>query len=249
MLVVNGVKTAQKKYIPKNIRNLLKGKEKSYTATIRACQNPRNPTLLELEEIILLLFFSLTDADLDVEEERDSTKKSPRRKSKQDESAAEIIAEQERQRIARQEEIKKSPVYAKTVQTLKSQGFTVEPFIHKVAAQKVLDSASKKANEVYSWGDIIRKQDEKLKKRQIAGIAGLGVLSGALFLSAVPMVAVAPPLALVPLGLAVGVGGAAATKATPGGLVSIVAGCLQQRILLASHHVLIDDYFSSTLQI
>jgi len=50
-------------------------------------------------------------------------------------------------------------------------------------------------------------------------------------------------LALVPLGLAVGVGGVAATKATPGGLVSIVAGCLQQRLALAVHKIMIDDYY------
>ena len=232
------VKTAQRDYIPKDVRQLLKGKEKGYAATIACCQNPQNPTLTQLEEIVLLIFFSLTDADV-------VSTKEQKKKDKKREKEEPAIEEPEQPKI----DYSNNPVYINTRTSLKAMGFTVEPFIHKVAVQRVQDSASKKANEVYSWGDVIRKQDERLKKREVAGIGALGLLSGALLLSAVPMVAVVPPLALVPLGLAVGLGEAAATKATPGGLVSIVAGCLQQRLVLASHKIKIDDYFPTMTRV
>jgi hypothetical protein len=62
-------------------------------------------------------------------------------------------------------------------------------------------------------------------------------------LSVVPMIVVTPPLALIPLGLGFGVGVLALTKATPGGLVSIVVGCLQQRLALALHNIQIEDFY------
>merc|ERR1712137_143663 len=65
------VKNSQRKFIPKDVRALLKGKEKSYSCTIACCQNPKNPTLLALEEIVLLIFFSLTDADVNEEQQKE----------------------------------------------------------------------------------------------------------------------------------------------------------------------------------
>jgi len=143
------------------------------------------------------------------------------------------------------EETKASPEMKETAERLRELGFETEDFINIVAEQYTNHSSNKKANEMYAWGDIVRHDDERVKKRQVAGMAGLALLSGFLLFSAVPLVVAMPPLALVPLGASIGLGGYVATRATPGGLVSIVVGCLQQRLILAFHDVKLEDYYSA----
>jgi hypothetical protein len=127
--------------------------------------------------------------------------------------------------------------------TFTELGFSTPEFLDMAAKHILEHSSNKKANEMYAWGAEMRRQDERLHKRTVAAIVGLSVLGGALFLSAVPMIVVTPPLAIAPITLGFGVGVLAATKATPGGLVSIVVGCLQQRLALAVHGKRIEDYY------
>merc|ERR1712137_1208657 len=240
------VKKTQKKYIPKDVKRMLRKKNKGYSATIKSCVERNNDAIRELEEIVHLLFFSLTDGDLSAEkmnaaaQDNADEKEEEEEDEEQDEAAEQAEAQelqQERQAYAN------DPVYQETVAKMEAMGFTVERFIHKMALHCAQASANKKANEVYSWGDVVRREDERWKKREVAGMGALGLLSAALFLGAAPMLVVAPPLALVPLGLGIGIGGVIVTKATPGGLVSFVAGCLQQRLALAFHDIAIDDYY------
>merc|ERR1712137_942068 len=109
---------------------------------------------------------------------------------------------------------------AEEVQKIKDSyielGFTTPKFLDVIARQTLENSATKIENEVYAWGDIVRREDERINKRTIA---------------------------LIPLAIGAGVGAAAVSKATPGGLVSIVVGCLQQRLALALHGVKSEDYY------
>jgi len=236
------VKKTQKKYIPKDIKRMLRKKNKGFSASIKSCIERNDESIRELEEIVHLLFFSLTDGDL-------SEEKATAAEAEEKEDEDLDVVDEEEERAAEQELQQErkvyadDPVYQQTVEKMKSMGFTVERFIHKMALHCAQASASKKANEVYSWGDVVRREDERWKKREVAGMGALGLLSAALFLGAAPMLVVAPPLALVPLGLGIGIGGVIVTKATPGGLVSFVAGCLQQRLALAFHDIVIDDYY------
>lgn len=216
----NKILSEQSCYIEEEYLDLLDDKERSYSSCIDACKDPNNPTLCELEEIILLLLFSLTDkADL---EHKQEFKK-------------ETNLDEEEQG----EDFINSQIYKKTREDLKKMGFSVEPFIHKVAKQRAQKSVNKTINEVYSWGDNIRKDEKWRKRDHITEIASIGALGGFSVLAA----ATVPPLALVSLGAAFSIGGITFAKATPGGLVSIVTGCLQQRLALAYHKIEIDDYY------
>jgi len=135
------------------------------------------------------------------------------------------------------------PTKQELIKNLRQLGFHTPDYLHLIAHQIARQSSNKKANEMYAWGDVIRHEDERFKKRQVAGIVGLGALSGLLLFSATPLLVAAPPLGLVPLGAGIGIGTYAITKATPGGLVAIVVGCLQQRLALAIHNVAVEKYY------
>ena len=145
--------------------------------------------------------------------------------------------------LAISESASKDPQMQEVVKKLKGLGFHTNDFLNIIASQHVNQSSNKKANEMYAWGDVVRHEDERIKKRQVAGMAGLAFLSFALFASAAPLIVAMPPLALIPLGASIGIGSYAVTKATPGGLVAIVVGCLQQRLALGFHDISIEDYY------
>jgi hypothetical protein len=140
-------------------------------------------------------------------------------------------------------EAQNDPKKQELVEKLRLLGFHTKDFLNLIADQQINHSSNKKANEMYAWGDVVRHEDERVKKRQVAGMAGLVALSGLLFLSAAPMVVAMPPLALLPLGASIGIGSYVVTKATPGGLVAIVVGCLQQRLALAFHDIALEEYY------
>lgn len=196
---------------------LLDDKERTFSCCIDACKDPNNPSLCELEEIILLLLFSLTDkvSNLNFNSDED----------------------QDHNDIP--EDFTNNPIYKETEKSLYDMGFNVKPFIHKLSELQAQRSINKKINEVFSWGDCIRKEEKWRKRDHITEIASIGALGGFSVLAA----ATVPPLAVVSLGLAFSIGGITYAKATPGGLVSIVAGCLQQRLALATHKVEIDEYY------
>merc|ERR1712137_1316456 len=156
------VKKTQKKYIPKDVKRMLRKKNKGYSATIKSCVERNNDAIRELEEIVHLLFFSLTDGDLSAEKMNAAAQDNADEKE-QDEAAEQAEAQelqQERQAYAN------DPVYQETVAKMEAMGFTVERFIHKMALHCAQASANKKANEVYSWGDVVRREDERWKKRE-----------------------------------------------------------------------------------
>ena len=168
-------------------------------------------------------------------------------KKKESLSASQVEEEESKARKELREERRayaEDPIYLETIKMLSTHGFTLQMFIHKMAVQRSSSSSNKKANEVYSWGDVIRRKDELSRRRQMMG--ALGILSGVLVVGAAPMALVAGPLALVPLGLGLGIGGAAMIKASPAGLISAVAGCLQQRLALSYHSISIDDYYTES---
>jgi hypothetical protein len=69
--------------------------------------------------------------------------------------------------------------------TFSSLGFSTPQYLDIVAKQILEHSSNKKANEMYAWGSMMRREDDRLHKRTVAAIIGLSVLGGALFVSAV----------------------------------------------------------------
>merc|ERR1712137_729439 len=207
------VKKSQGKNIDPRVKDMTKGKGKSYRDSIRACKDPKDPTVPSYEELVMLMFSDLVDPK----------------------NALEISKDAEN-----------DPKKQEVVSHLRQLGFHTPDYLNLIADQITKQSSNKKANEMYAWGDVIRHEDERLKKRQVAGIVGLGILSGLLLFSATPLLVAAPPLGFVPLGAGIGIGTYAVTKATPGGLVGIVVGCLQQRLALAIHDVAVEKYYVQT---
>ena len=139
------------------------------------------------------------------------------------------------------------PVYAEeeleVIEKLKKLGFQNEYLLHIVAKQQVNQSGTKKANEMYAWGDVIRHDSDRVKKRYVAGMAGLTVLAGSMLFASVPALAFAPPLAVFPILASLGIGSYIFLHNTSGGLVAIVVGCLQQRLALAYHGLSVEEFY------
>lgn len=219
----------QGKYISKDIKKMMKGKKKGYHDSIAFCYSSTNNTVPLLEETSLLILYDLTDQTIKDDDEKSG------------EQANAFVLEQ---KLAVDEQIKNTPEYIELVNYLKTQGgFHLDRLIEVMVKMRLQASESKRANEVFAMGDVYRKDADRIRKRDVAGTAGLAVLGGALFMAAVPLLVVAPPVALLPIGAALGIGAHTATKATPGGLIAFITGVLQQRMALALQGVTIEPYY------
>ena len=90
---------------------------------------------------------------------------------------------------------------------LRNLGFCTDLFLKYIAKQQIDNSLLQKANEFYTWGTTIRKDDDRIKKKHVAGMVGLGLVSVGLFLTIIPLIHIAPPLAVIPASASVGIGG------------------------------------------
>ena len=130
----------------------------------------------------------------------------------------------------------------KVVDLLKKTNFSLEPFLKLIADQHVRHAARKRANEMYSWGDVVRrKEEEKPKHKKIADV-GLAIVAGVLLASSIPLMII-PPVGILPLaaGTAIGVNAIDNTKSA--GLIGVVIGCLQQRLAIAFHEETLEPYY------
>eukprot|EP00324_Dicrateria_rotunda_P004107 CAMPEP_0206161132 /NCGR_PEP_ID=MMETSP1474-20131121/7393_1 /ASSEMBLY_ACC=CAM_ASM_001110 /TAXON_ID=97495 /ORGANISM="Imantonia sp., Strain RCC918" /LENGTH=908 /DNA_ID=CAMNT_0053562861 /DNA_START=30 /DNA_END=2756 /DNA_ORIENTATION=+ len=217
------IRKKQKKYIDDEVNQQMKGKKKVYRNSIRECKDSGRRLVPDYEESVMLLFFDLVEPNF-----------SPNGKDiKKNTQTEESKKERKEYSEEKQEAMRK----------LEELGFHNENFLSIVADQVLDHSSYKKANEMYAWGEVIRREDERVKKREVAAMGGLAFVSAVLFLGAIPTLVVAPPVALLPLGAGIGIGTYVFGKSHPGGLVSVVVGCLQQRLALAMQGEPIEKYY------
>ena len=233
------VESSQTNYIPKDVKRLLKHKKKRFGTSIHQCQDPHNLEMMQLEETIHLLFLSLTDPDVSDQASLLQNESDPGEGVPPDEAKE---SAQRSQYLEQKRTFQDDPIYHSTVQLLKKRGYTLQMLIHKLAVQRAQESISKKANEMYAFGDAMRKREERWLAGGSLGMSGLAVLSGVLLLSIPAILSTFPPLVVIPVALGAIVA-LFALQSTPSGLISVVAACLEQRLALSYHGIDIDSFY------
>jgi len=231
------VKNTQSRYISSDVKKLLRNKKKSFHASIKRCREAHNQKMHVWEETIHLLLMSLTDPD--IKDSAEILRQSDPEAPEWDKAKEKAQQEQYQQEHSQYGD---DPVYKETVKILRERGYTLDMLIHRLAVQRAQASISKKANEIYAYGDVMRRRDERWRLKGALGLAGLSVISGVILLTIPAAIATMPPLLILPLGLGAIVA-AFALKSTPGGLISVVAGCLEQRLALCYHGIQVDDFY------
>jgi len=122
-------------------------------------------------------------------------------------------------------------------------GFVSDLFLKYVAKQHLECSFQQRANEFYTWSNTIRKKEDRIKKRHVAGVLGLAAVSLTLVVSIIPLITITPPLAIIPATASIGIGLYAYNKSAPGALISMIVGLLQQRLALANHGIDLKKYY------
>ena len=131
------------------------------------------------------------------------------------------------------------------IEMMKKHQFSIDELIEKIAFYHVHSSTRKKANEVYSWGSGHQVEgDSGWKKREVAGVGIAGAVAGGLIAIGAPLAPVG--VGIAPLAAGLGILGMTISKAKPGGLIPIVAGCLQQRVALTLHDICVDDFYGDS---
>jgi len=130
------------------------------------------------------------------------------------------------------------------VAKLTRYGFTLNQLSAMVADNYINSSTRKKANEIYAWGTD-HSEDDYWTKKEVAGAGVTAAAAATLIGVGVPLVPLFG-IGLAPLAAGMGLLGMTLSKAKPGGLIPIVAACLQQRIALAFHDITVDEYFSKS---
>jgi len=232
------ISRSQSHYIPKEVRDMLKEEKRFFYSSIEACREPHNCDISRMEEILLLMFVSLTDCL--VHFKPDHMPDYERDEDRVDE--AELMRRSQHQTKCERNEYCDDPVYKETMQLLRERGYTVEVLMHKLAVHRVQTSGPKKINEIFAYGAELGKRAEHHKIHGVALLGGLSLASGIVIVGGGALVALQPGLAVVPIVLLLG-GLLFAMKSNPSALISAIVGCLSQRIALLLKGLCIDDYY------